>query len=148
MDNLFNDVLWELGLDNPATQKSIAKSITGDYSIPTRQVSALTGKLEDLATRATEIEDPSARERAVHDIQTASALSVEDLALRLNILSTALQEQEKKGKTLSPEERTLRDFDITALAYTLRFINYPKEAYSSYNSLEEFNKAKEEHFKK
>lgn len=146
MNDEFNKALWELGEDNPELQKAIAHTIVNaeGYSIPTRRVSTITEELEDITVTVMEIEDEAQRERAIARIKQARELTVADLATRLNILSIAYRIKEAKGETLTAQERTLRDLDITALAYTLRYMTTPKEAYQTFETPEDFDRAREE----
>ena len=146
MTDNFDSLLWELGSNSPEMQKAIARTIAKEesYAIPVRRVSKATGELETLTTTIFEVEDPEVRERAVADLKQALALTVKDLAKRLNILHIAYKVKEAQGEELTPQERTLRDLDITALAYTLRYMNYPKEAHQTYaNGTELDRKLKE-----
>lgn len=142
MTDNFNSLLWELGSGSPEMQKAIARTIAKEesYAIPVRQKSKATGELEDLTTTIFEVEDPEVKERAVADLKQAQALTVKDLAIRLNILHTAYKAKEARGETLTPQERTLRDIDITALAYTLRYMDYPKDAYQHHANGEDLER--------
>lgn len=133
MTDNYSRELLDLALTNPDLQEAIARSITSPdvYSIPTR-----TWTLEDardkiptgqtIHTRAVLIEDAEERERAIDRVKRADNATVKDLALRLNILSIAYTLKEAQGEELTPQEKTLRDLDITALAYTLVDMNVPK----------------------
>ena len=133
MTDNYSRELLDLALTNPDLQEAIARSITSPdvYSIPTR-----TWTLEDardkiptgqtIHTRAVLIEDAEERERAIDRVKRADNATVKDLAQRLNILSIAYTLKEAQGEELTPQEKTLRDLDITALAYTLVDMNVPK----------------------
>ena len=133
MTDNYSRELLDLALTNPDLQEAIARSITSPdvYSIPTR-----TWTLEDardkiptgqtIHTRAVLIEDAEERERAIDRVKRADNATVKDLAKRLNILSIAYTLKEAQGEELTPQEKTLRDLDITALAYTLVDMNVPK----------------------
>lgn len=144
MEDIFSKTLWELGTNNPEVRKAIARTINNptEYSIPTREYALEEGDLiptgYDIHYKASQIENPEQRERAVARIKQADEATVKELALRLNVLSIAYTLKEADGKELTPQERTLKDLDITALAYTLLHMNYPKEAYKSYSSVEAF----------
>ena len=149
MRDKFNRELLDLALTSPELQEAIAKTITSpvEYSIPTR-----TWELEDARDRlptgqtihraVVGIEDAEQRERAIEKVKQADSATVRDLAIRLNILSIAYTLKEAEGKTLTPQEKTLKDLDITALAYTLLNINTPKQAYETFNSAEEYEEAR------
>lgn len=146
MTDNFNKALWELGLDNPDVREAIAKTINGPahYSIPTRKLSTLTGELEDITLTVYEIEDKDQREREIAKVERAFNIPVKELVLRLNILHTAYTLKEVQGEELTPQERTLKDLDITALAYTLLGMNFPKQAYKSFESAEDYEEERKE----
>ena len=140
MGNTFNETLWELGVNRPHLQQAIAQTMTAplQYSIPTRKVSPLTGELEDIHITIMEIEDPDRRERAMELVKEADKATVEELALRLNVLHAAYTIKEVQGEELTEQERTLKDLDITALAYTLLHMDWRKQAFRTFESGEEF----------
>lgn len=145
MKDKFNQLLWELGLENPEAQATIARVINSPtlYSIPTREYirehpsdQLPTGK--DIHAKVFDIEDLDQREKAIARIKEADATTVKELSLRLNALSIALTLKEIQGETLTAQERTLKDLDLPALAYTLLYINYPKEAFETFENGEAF----------
>ena len=148
MEDRFNKMLWELGLNNPEAREAIARTINSptEYSIPTREYALEEGDLiptgYDIHYKVSGIKDAEQRERAVARIKQADATTVKELAIRLNVLSTAYTLKEAEGEELTPQERTLKDLDITALAYTLLHMNVPKQAYKTFSSGEEFEAEK------
>ncbi len=133
----FDKEVWKLGVDHPENREAIARTLTSlasEYTIPVRKLSTLTGELEPITMTVYEIEDPTARERAISDVKTAQSMTVRDLATRLGVLHIYYRMKEANGEELTPTEKTLRDLDITALAYTLRYMNYPKETHKSYDN--------------
>lgn len=141
--------LWEAGNNDPNAREAIAQIIAdssekvGGYSIPTRKKSDITGELEDLTINVMNIEDPEKRKIAIASLKQIRELTVRDLSIVLNILHSVLSVKEAKGETLTPEERTLKDLDINALAYSLRLIRLPKEAYQTYKTGADFDRARQ-----
>ena len=107
MNDQFTQALFDMVPDSPDLQRAILRSITGrGYSIPTG----------DITLSAFAIEDEAKRDKLVKAIQHARELKVSDLAKMLGELRVALTLEEVQGRSLSKEEETLRDIDITALA--------------------------------
>ena len=126
MIDSFSKALWELGVDNPDAQRAIADSITGNskeetftgYSIPTRQYCEATGEVEDIHTTALiGVDDEEKREQIVKNIKKIDSMTIGELARTLNYVRVAYLVKEAEGKEVQPPEQTLRDIDITLLAF-------------------------------
>ena len=118
MNNDFNKALWKLGEDRPELQKAIARTIVnaGGYVIPTRKLCKATGEVEDIHIGIADIEDEEHRGKLIQAIRKADSLTVRELAQLLSWERVDLCVREAKGETLTEEEKTLRDIDITTLA--------------------------------
>lgn len=124
----FYKPLWEMGVDNPEQREEIAKTVTSlasEYSIPVRKVSNLTGELEDITITIQEQDFASekVKEKVLIELDFALHETVQDLATKLGLLHAHYRIKEARGEELTAQEKTLRDLDITALAFTLRFIS-------------------------
>lgn len=123
----FSKALWELGADNPDAQKAIADTLAGNpkqeesfkgYSIPTRVYCEATGEVEDIHTTAfTNIEEEERREKIITALKKVDSMTVGELARLLNEIRIAYLVKEAEGKEVQPPEQTLRDIDITLLAF-------------------------------
>jgi len=107
MNDQFLQALFDMAPDSPDLQRAILRSMNGrGHSIPTG----------DITISAFAIEDEDRRDKLTKAIQHARELKVSDLAKMLGELRVALTLEEVQGRSLSKEEETLRDIDITALA--------------------------------
>ena len=122
MTDEFIQELWKLGADNPSLQEQIARSITRGtegYSIPTRKLSKSTDELEAIhITIYEDIKDPAILEKATAIIKKADSMTVGDLERLLSVLRIHLIAKQARGEKLTRVEETLKDIDVTALAFT------------------------------
>lgn len=95
----FNKKLFQMAIDSPDLQQAIINGMSGGYSIPTGDITLI-----------------NRSEKLTQAIQTAGELKVKDLARMLGELRVALTLEEVQGRTLTKQEKTLRDIDINALA--------------------------------
>lgn len=95
----FNKTLWKMAIDSPELQQAIINGMSGSYSIPTGDITTVSGN-----------------ERLTQAIRKAGELKVKDLARILGELRVFLTLEEVQGRTLTKPEKTLRDIDIYALA--------------------------------
>lgn len=116
----FSKSLWELGENSPELQKAIAKSLTSGeyYSIPTRQYCEATGEVEDIHTLAlVDAKTESQREAVVTNLKKIDNMTIKELAEVLSYVRVAYLVKEAEGKKVEEPEKTLRDIDITLLAF-------------------------------
>ena len=110
----FDSKLWELAKNNPELQKAIIKNRSteevGYYSIPNGDLA------EALFSGESFTGDKQQDEHWKKALQTARSLSVARLDQIQRELRAALIAKEAQGERLSPQEETLRDIDINALA--------------------------------
>ena len=135
----FMKELYKMALSNPELQEAIAQRITSppEYSIPTRKNNPLTKEATPADPEQTVLEN-------LASWHIASQETVGELAKKLEVLNKAYTAKEEQGEELTPQERTLKDLDIIALSYTLLYMDLPPEAYHSFESVEEYEKARAE----
>ena len=111
----------ELAKDNPAIQQAIIDCIANNkgYSIPTGNI----------ITSVFSIEDKDRQDKAVMAVKNTMELRIKDLAHIFGLVSAGLAVKEASGEDLLPEEKTLKDIDIVALATfaVVKYLAFKKE---------------------
>lgn len=119
MLDTLDDMIWQLGTTTgPAIREEILKAYarsSPSYSVPRRMPGA-SGELETLQERIFSIPEERGKAQAIRDPKKVDQMTVGELTERLALIHTYYRIQDVKGALLLPEERTLRDLDITALA--------------------------------
>ena len=127
MSNDYTKMLWEMAVDSPALQEALIKSMSKDigrYSIPTRhwEIEHPDDRLPTGHTihwAVTQMEDDTQMEKVAKAIKETESITIGQLSRIATWASIAIMAKEAEGAELSPEERTLKDIDITALALFL-----------------------------
>lgn len=147
-----NDIdasFWELAGDFPELREALIKAGSeGLYSIPVRkwEIEHPADKLPTGHTISWELlkmEDPDKREKAIQNIRKIENMTVGQLATLANYASTEYEIREASGQELSPVEQTIKDIDITLLAYYIVRLAPKRIGYRNGQGLtpEEFHKA-------
>lgn len=122
MSTDFNNMIWEIAKDSPDLQEAIKKEMHTEsegYSIPTREYSEVLEEVGDIHYSCSTIKDDERREKLMQVIKEVDSMTIGQLAEQLNYIRVAMLVKEiETGKELTDVEKTLRDIDITLLAFT------------------------------